>query len=56
LRACAHGEALTLSLVAEQDGQVIGHAAFSPVTFSDAVRAGTAWDRSRSRPGTKARE
>lgn len=27
--------ALTLSLVAEQDGQVIGHAAFSPVTFSD---------------------
>jgi putative acetyltransferase len=26
---------LTLSLVAEQDGQVIGHAAFSPVTFSD---------------------
>ena len=28
-------EALTLSLVAEQDGQVIGHAAFSPVTFSD---------------------
>lgn len=26
--------ALTLSLVAVQDGQVIGHAAFSPVTFS----------------------
>ena len=27
--------ALTLSLVAEQNGQMIGHAAFSPVTFSD---------------------
>lgn len=27
--------ALTLSLVAEQDGQVVGHAAFSPVTWSE---------------------
>lgn len=27
--------ALTLSLVAEQEGQVVGHAAFSPVTWSD---------------------
>lgn len=26
--------ALTLSLVAKQDGQVVGHAAFSPVTWS----------------------
>lgn len=32
--------ALTLSLVAEQDGRVIGHIAFSPVTFSD---ASTGW-------------
>lgn len=28
--------ALTLSLVAEQDGAIIGHAAFSPVTIDDA--------------------
>ena len=28
-------EALTLSLVAELDGRVIGHVAFSPVTLSD---------------------
>ncbi len=27
--------ALTLSLVAERDGQVVGHIAFSPVTISD---------------------
>ncbi len=27
--------ALTLSLVAEQDGRVVGHIAFSPVNFSD---------------------
>ncbi len=29
----AHG--LTISLVAEIDGQVVGHIAFSPVTISD---------------------
>ncbi len=28
-------EALTVSLVAELDGRVIGHVAFSPVTISD---------------------
>jgi len=31
-------EALTLSLVAEVDGKVIGHIAFSPVTISDGTR------------------
>lgn len=30
--------ALTLSLVAEMDGRVIGHIAFSPVTISDGTR------------------
>ena len=30
---CAPPGALTLSLVAEEDGQIIGHAAFSPVTI-----------------------
>ena len=34
---CAAG-ALTLSLVAEMDGRVIGHIAFSPVTISDGTR------------------
>jgi putative acetyltransferase len=31
-------KALTLSLVAEVDGKVIGHSAFSPVTISDGTR------------------
>jgi putative acetyltransferase len=31
-------KALTVSLVAEVDGQVIGHIAFSPVTISDGTR------------------
>lgn len=31
-------KALTLSLVAEADGRVIGHIAFSPVTISDGAR------------------
>ncbi|MDZ5448883.1 N-acetyltransferase [Labrys sp. ZIDIC5] len=30
--------ALTLSLVAEEDGEVVGHAAFSPVTIEGAFR------------------
>lgn len=30
--------AFTLSLVAEVDGRVMGHIAFSPVTFSDGTR------------------
>jgi len=33
--------ALTLSLVAELDGQVIGHIAFSPVTISGGTSTGT---------------
>ena len=32
------GKALTVSLVAEIDGHVIGHIAFSPVTISDGTR------------------
>ena len=35
LRAAA---ALTVSLVAEADGRVVGHVAFSPVTISDGTR------------------
>ncbi len=31
-------KALTVSLVAEVDGRVIGHIAFSPVTISDGTR------------------
>ena len=37
--------ALSLSLVAEHEGCVVGHIAFSPVTVSDEPRAGTAWAR-----------
>jgi putative acetyltransferase len=33
--ALRSGDALTVSLVAEMDGQVIGHIAFSPLTISD---------------------
>lgn len=33
--ALREANALTLSLVAEMDGQVVGHVAFSPVTISD---------------------
>jgi putative acetyltransferase len=32
------GGALTVSLVAEADGRVVGHIAFSPVTLSDGTR------------------
>ncbi|CAI0948903.1 MULTISPECIES: GNAT family N-acetyltransferase [Serratia] len=35
VNALRHAGALTLSLVAEQDGILIGHAALSPVTVSD---------------------
>ena len=35
IEALRAAEALTVSLVAEMDGQVIGHIAFSPVTMSD---------------------
>jgi len=35
IEALRAGNALTVSLVAEMDGRVIGHIAFSPVTISD---------------------
>jgi len=35
IKALRAAKALTISLVAEVDGQVIGHIAFSPVTISD---------------------
>lgn len=35
IEALRAGNALTLSLVAEVDGRVVGHIAFSPVTISD---------------------
>jgi len=35
IEALRAGKALTVSLVAEMDGRVIGHIAFSPVTISD---------------------
>ena len=38
IAALRAAKALTLSLVAEVDGRVIGHIAFSPVTISDGTR------------------
>ena len=38
IRALRSAGALTLSLVAEVDGRVVGHIAFSPVTLSDGSR------------------
>jgi putative acetyltransferase len=38
IEALRTAEALSLSLVAELDGRVIGHIAFSPVTISDGTR------------------
>jgi len=38
ITALRAAKALTLSLVAEADGRVIGHIAFSPVTISDGTR------------------
>ena len=38
IEALRAAEALTLSLVAEVDGLVVGHIAFSPVTISDDTR------------------
>lgn len=38
IRALRAANALTVSLVAELDGRVIGHIAFSPVTISDGTR------------------
>ena len=38
IEALRAGKALTLSLVAEVDGRVVGHIAFSPVTISDGTQ------------------
>ena len=38
IKALRAAEALTISLVAELDGHVIGHIAFSPVTISEGTR------------------
>ncbi|MCL5742900.1 MAG: N-acetyltransferase, partial [Acidobacteria bacterium] len=38
IEALRAAKALAVSLVAEQDGRVIGHIAFSPVTVSDGTR------------------
>ncbi len=38
IEALRAAKALTVSLVAELDGRVIGHVAFSPVTISDGTR------------------
>ena len=38
IEALRAAKALTLSLVAELDGRVVGHVAFSPVTISDGTR------------------
>lgn len=38
IAALRAAEALTVSLVAEMDGRVIGHVAFSPVTISDGTQ------------------
>src|SRR5512140_1919532 len=40
INALREANALTISLVAEIDGQVVGHIAFSPVTISDGA---TGW-------------
>lgn len=38
IEALRSAKALTVSLVAEVDGRVVGHIAFSPVTISDGAR------------------
>lgn len=38
IEALRAADALTLSLVAESDGRVVGHVAFSPVTISDGTQ------------------
>ena len=38
IKALRHAGALILSLVAEIDGQVVGHIAFSPITISDGAQ------------------
>ncbi len=39
IAALRDADALTISLVAERDGRVVGHVAFSPVTISDGTGA-----------------
>lgn len=41
VRALRANEPLTLSIVAEEDGQIVGHVALSPVTISDVRRQQT---------------
>jgi putative acetyltransferase len=38
IEALREAKALTVSLVAEEDGRVVGHIAFSPVTMSDGTQ------------------
>ena len=38
MKALRAARAITISLVAELDGRVVGHVAFSPVTISDGAR------------------
>ena len=38
IEALRNARALTISLVAEVDGQIVGHVAFSPVTISNGTR------------------
>jgi len=38
IEALRAAEALTISLVAELDGRIVGHVAFSPVTISDGTK------------------
>ena len=42
INALRNANALTISLVAEIDGKVVGHIAFSPVTISDGAITGMA--------------
>ena len=44
---------LSLSLVAERDGAILGHIAFSPVEITGARRAGSGWAPCRSVPTNK---
>jgi putative acetyltransferase len=51
VEALRAGQALTLSLVVEVHGRVVGHIAFSPVTISDGARN---WSLSRLLPAAAA--
>jgi putative acetyltransferase len=47
IEALRAAKALTVSLVAEVDGRVVGHIAFSPSPLRTAPRTGTGLDRFR---------